>query len=180
MWILWRKYHKKWTKTPVSWFAIFAELISLKLKQLNQFSKFLHEILGIDSKSHFHLILGGDCWFRPPKKFGGQILNFAGQICDAVLAMFRGFGQIWPNWDQIWAWLPRGHRWAVGVRDPPKIWVTSPSLLINCYLDNKFHKKNTPLIKIETTQSVFKIFAWNFGNRLKIAFPPYCGSRLLI
>jgi len=32
------------------------------------------------------------------------------------------------------------------------------------------------LIKIETTQSVFKIFAWNFGNRLQIAFPPYCGK----
>ena len=29
-------------------------------------------------------------------------------------------------------------------------------------------------IKIEITQLDFKIFAWNFGNRLQIAFPPYC------
>ena len=49
---------------PVSWFAKFAELILLKLKQLNQFSKSLHEILGNDSKSHFHLIVGADFWFR--------------------------------------------------------------------------------------------------------------------
>ena len=31
------------------------------------------------------------------------------------------------------------HLWAVGV-DPLKSLVTSPSLLGNCYLDNKFHK----------------------------------------
>ena len=43
--------------------------------------------------------------------------------------------------DQIWAWLPRGHRLAVGVRDPLKSSVTGPSLLVNCYLEIKFHKK---------------------------------------
>ena len=62
-----------------------------------------------------------------------------------ILAMFRGFGQIGPNWDQIWAWLPRRHRWAVGVRNPPKSSVTGPSLLVNCYLEIKFHKK-IPLV----------------------------------
>ena len=31
--------------------------------------------------------------------------------------------------------------WAVGVRDPLKSLVTGPSLLFNCYLGNKFHKK---------------------------------------
>ena len=43
--------------------------------------------------------------------------------------------------DQIWAWLPRGHRLAVGVRDPLKSSVTGPSLLVNCYIETKFHKK---------------------------------------
>ena len=43
--------------------------------------------------------------------------------------------------DQIWAWLPRGHRLAVGVRDPLKSSVTGPSFLVNCYLEIKFHKK---------------------------------------
>ena len=50
--------------------------------------------------------------------------------------------------DQIWAWLPRGHRLAVGVRDPLKSSVTGPSLLVNCYIETKFHKKirvNPPL-----------------------------------
>ena len=45
------------------------------------------------------------------------------------------------NLDQIWAWLPRGHRLAVGVRDPLKSSVTGLSLLVNCYLEIKFHKK---------------------------------------
>ena len=36
------------------------------------------------------------------------------------------------------------------------------------------------LIKIVTTQSVFKIFAWNFRNRLEIAFPPYFKYGFLI
>ena len=54
------KISQKMNKIAVSWFAIFTELISLKLKQLNQFSKFLHQILGIDSKSHFQLIEGAD------------------------------------------------------------------------------------------------------------------------
>ena len=58
-----------------------------------------------------------------------------------VLGMFRVFGYIGPNLDQIWAWLPRGHRLAVGVRDPLKSSVTGPSLLVNCYLETKFHKK---------------------------------------
>ena len=58
-----------------------------------------------------------------------------------VLGMFRVFGKIGHNLDQIWAWLPRGHRLAVGVRDPLKSSVTGPSLLVNCYLETKFHKK---------------------------------------
>ena len=39
-------------------------------------------------------------------------------------------------------WLYHGHWWAVGVGDPLKRLVTGPSLLVNCYLGNKFHKKN--------------------------------------
>ena len=35
----------------------------------------------------------------------------------------------------------RGHRLAVGVRDPLKSSVTGLSLLVNCYLEIKFHKK---------------------------------------
>ena len=44
--------------------------------------------------------------------------------------------------DQIWAWLSRGHRWAPGVRNPLKSLVMGPCLLVNCYLEIKFHKKN--------------------------------------
>ena len=34
-----------------------------------------------------------------------------------------------------------GHRCVVGVRDPFKSLVMGPSLSVNCYLENKFHKK---------------------------------------
>ena len=39
------------------------------------------------------------------------------------------------------AWLSRGHRWAPGVRNPLKSLVMGPSLLVNCYLEIKVHKK---------------------------------------
>ena len=60
-----------------------------------------------------------------------------------VLSMLRSFGKIGPQIDQIWAWLSRGHRWSPGVRNggnPLKSLVTGPSLLVNCYLEIKFHK----------------------------------------
>ena len=57
-----------------------------------------------------------------------------------VLSMLRSFGKIGPQIDQIWAWLSRGHRWSPGVRNPLKTSVTGPSLLVNCYLEIKFHK----------------------------------------
>ena len=57
-----------------------------------------------------------------------------------VLSMLRSFGKIGPQIDQIWAWLSRGHRWSPGVRNPLKSSVTAPSLLVNCYLEIKFHK----------------------------------------
>ena len=57
-----------------------------------------------------------------------------------VLSMLRSFGKIGPQIDQIWAWLSRGHRWSPGVRYPLKSSVTGPSLLVNCYLEIKFHK----------------------------------------
>ena len=57
-----------------------------------------------------------------------------------VLSMLRSFGKIGPQIDQIWAWLSRGHRWSHGVRNPLKSSVTGPSLLVNCYLEIKFHK----------------------------------------
>ena len=67
-----------------------------------------------------------------------------------VLSMLRSFGKIGPQIDQIWAWLSRGHRWSAGVRNPLKSSVTGPSLLVNCYLEIKFHKiirVNPPLKK---------------------------------
>ena len=67
-----------------------------------------------------------------------------------VLSMLRSFGKIGPQIDQIWAWLSRGHRWSPGVRNPLKSSVTGPSLLVNCYLEIKFHKiirVNPPLKK---------------------------------
>ena len=57
-----------------------------------------------------------------------------------VLSMLRSFGKIGPQIDQIWAWLSRGHRWSPGVWNPLKSSVTGPSLLVNCYLEIKFHK----------------------------------------
>ena len=57
-----------------------------------------------------------------------------------VLSMLRSFGKIGPQIDQIWAWLSRGHRWSPGVPNPLKSSVTGPSLLVNCYLEIKFHK----------------------------------------
>ena len=65
--------------------------------------------------------------------------------------MLRSFGKIGPQIDQIWAWLSRGHRWSPGVRNPLKSSVTGPSLLVNCYLEIKFHKiirVNPPPLKI--------------------------------
>ena len=57
-----------------------------------------------------------------------------------VLSMLKSFGKIGPQIDQIWAWLSRGHRWSPGVRNPVKSSVTGLSLLVNCYLEIKFHK----------------------------------------
>ena len=57
-----------------------------------------------------------------------------------VLSMLRSFGKIGPQIYQIWAWLSRGHRWSPVVRNPLKSSVTGPSLLVNCYLEIKFHK----------------------------------------
>ena len=52
------------------------------------------------------------------------------------------FGKIEPKIDQIRAWLSCRHRWAPGFRNHLKISVTGLSLLVNCYLEIKFHKKN--------------------------------------
>ena len=57
-----------------------------------------------------------------------------------VLSMLRSFGKIGPQIDQIWAWLSRRHGWSPGVRNPLKSSVTGLSLLVNCYLEIKFHK----------------------------------------
>ena len=60
-----------------------------------------------------------------------------------VLSMLRLFDKIGPKFDQIWAWLSRGHRWAPGVRNPLKSSVTGPSLLVNATaISKKFHKKS--------------------------------------
>ena len=59
-----------------------------------------------------------------------------------VLSMLRRFGKIGPKIDQIWAWLSRGHRWAPRVRNPLKSSFMGHSLLVNCYLEIKFHKKS--------------------------------------
>ena len=65
------------------------------------------------------------------------------------MLLLRWFGIIGPKIDQIWAWLHRRHRWAVGVRVPGPPQKFGQGLLINCYLENKFHKKwGSPRIKI--------------------------------
>ena len=76
-----------------------------------------------------------------------------------VLSMLRSFGKIGPQIDQIWAWLSRGHRWSPGVRNPLKSSVTGPSLLVNCYLEIKFHKiirvNPPPPLKLEQISGNF-------------------------
>ena len=57
-----------------------------------------------------------------------------------VLGMLRSFDKIGPQIDQIWAWLSRGHRWSPGFQNPLKSTVMGPILLVNCYLEIKFHK----------------------------------------
>ena len=78
-----------------------------------------------------------------------------------VLSMLRSFGKIGPQIDQIWAWLSRGHRWSPGVWNPLKSSVTGPSLLVNCYLEIKFHKiirvNPPPPLNIENRATAFII-----------------------
>ena len=50
-----------------------------------------------------------------------------------------------PNLDQIWAWLPRGNRLAVGVRDPLKSSVTGPSLLQSTAISKSSFTKKIPI-----------------------------------
>ena len=75
-----------------------------------------------------------------------------------VSSMLRSFSKIGPQIDQIWAWLSRGHRWSPGVRNPLKSSVTGPSLLVNCYLEIKFHKiiRVTPPLRTNKHQN----FVW--------------------
>ena len=75
-----------------------------------------------------------------------------------VLSMLRSFGKIGPQIDQIWAWLSREHRWSPGVRNPLKSSVTGPSLLVNCYLEIKFHK----IIRVNPPPLMFSIYCCKF------------------
>ena len=77
-----------------------------------------------------------------------------------VLSMLRSFGEIGPQIDQIWAWLSRGHRWSPGVRNPLKSSVTGPSLLVNCYLEIKFHK----IIRVTPPPPKGLIKTWEGGG----------------
>ena len=73
-----------------------------------------------------------------------------------VLSMLRSFGKIEPQIDRIWAWLSRGHRWSTGVQNPLKSSVTGPSLLVNCYLEIKFHKiiRVNPPLRLEILNKI--------------------------
>ena len=44
-------------------------------------------------------------------------------------------------WQKLTKYGRGGHQWAPGVRNPLKSLVMGPSLLVNCYLEIKFHKK---------------------------------------
>ena len=75
---------------------------------------------------------------------------------------------IWQNWAInwliIWAWLSCGHRWAPVVRNSLKGSVKDPNLLVNCYLEIKFHKKSRwtlPLKKCNDGQ-----FWWCYIQKL--------------
>ena len=91
-----------------------------------------------------------------------------------VLSMLKSFCKIGPQIDQIWAWLSRGHRWSPGVRNPLKISVTGPSLLVNCYLEIKFHK--IIRVKEERIENVMIVFGKvlicfrNWGKMLVSSF----------
>ena len=86
-----------------------------------------------------------------------------------VLSMLRSFGEIGPQIDQIWAWLSRGHRWSPGVRNPLKSSVTGPSLLVNCYLEIKFHKiiRVNPPPPLKVKKGRKKHITKNYKNKKK-------------
>ena len=100
-----------------------------------------------------------------------------------VLSMLRSFGKIGPQIDRIWAWLFRGHRWSAGVQNPLKVSVTGPSLLVNYYLEIKFHKiirVNPPPLKVERSceveflyQTVPRYNIWYQGIRIYLAILLY-------
>ena len=79
MWILTWKNHKKWTKLVRDIRGI--DLIKIETTQ--SVFKILHVILGIDSKSHFHLIVGSQFSIKASKiiwrktsEFGHQKIRF--------------------------------------------------------------------------------------------------------
>ena len=60
MWILGQKNCQKWTKSPISRFAIFQKWASRKSLLLLHFSIFSPEIFRIRVKVHFALKMGAD------------------------------------------------------------------------------------------------------------------------
>ena len=73
MWILGQKNCQKWTKSPISRFAIFQKWASRKTLLLLHFSIFSPEIFRMRVKVHFALKTHFYFWSGTQKKFGGQI-----------------------------------------------------------------------------------------------------------
>ena len=67
-----------------------------------------------------------------------------------VLSMLRSFGKIGPQIDQIWAWQSRGGQPESGT--PSKV-RSRALVLVNCYLEIKFHKiiRVEPIFEIART-----------------------------
>ena len=68
--------------SPISQFAIFAKLISLKTIELNRVSIFFHEIFRINVESPDDLKFWSGILSLAFKKFGGRILKFAGHFSE--------------------------------------------------------------------------------------------------
>ena len=93
------------------------------------------------------LLVAGSYWYPEPIVTWKFICEFRRPIVTSkapkifVLGMLQWFCIIRPEIDQIWAWLHRRQWWTIGVRDLLESLVTGSSLLVNCYLEKKFHNK---------------------------------------
>ena len=100
LWILCSNDCKKWTKSPISQFAIFAKLISLKTIELNRVSIFFHEIFRINVELPDDLKLlrfGVEFWVRPLKTTAEVLLDNCRTTDEVLLDNCRTTAEVMPD-----------------------------------------------------------------------------------